>query len=461
MKELIENQYLQLILIIITLCPVVALFFKLAINGYKSYINRSVMKIQSNYYKELDSEQYILWRDAQLKKIYGEEYFTNVFGITYPTFVIYFADNYKEYDFTQLYSKEDISTEGYKIEDGEIVFPPFEKTEIMTSGTQKEIVLKRNLLKQYKKILTGSIKYPKLAGFSLDHYDIENDRITHIYPKLGTYEYNVYSSHILEFELFKAYKHLSGAFDIHVESLWEHLPFRHYIHYGEGTDNQVKDVLFTGIRRFSLFSVQCIVVFMDYNTKEFKTLLMKRSTDPSRVSSKLGYYQLLPAGGFELYEKELIHSVEMIKENYSLRKAIFREYLEEVFNDEDFKGINSSTNSQTTDKILNHEKVIKILDLIEKKKAGFELLGVGVDLVSLRHEISFVLKIDDVSFSREDFCPNDEFTREKSLAPKVRASLNEVERLLNGGDKKLGAPPKFDQASAILYYMFYNSPLYP
>lgn len=463
MREIISNPYIQLIAIIASIYPIIWIIIKFSKTWYEKFTSNSIKKKQKNYYKELDSDEFLEWRDFQLKKIYGDTFFTEFLGTTYPAFTIPFAEYYKYSDFKKknVYSKDDVIQDKYNFKDGEVLFPALEETSFMNSGTPKEIKQKRKLVKDYRELLSRSIKYPQLAGFSLDHYDFnEEGEITHIYPKLGTYEYNVFSSHILEYELFIAYKKLSGAKDIPTKILWDNLPFRHYIHYGDGTINNINDVLFSGIRRYSLFSVQCIVVFKDKNSNEYKTLLMKRSTDPDKVAAKLGYYQFLPAGGFELYEKELIHSLEMIKENYSLRKAIFREYLEEVFDDNDFKAVNSTTNAETTDRILNHPQINYILDLINEGKATMNLLGVVVDLVSLRHEISFVLRVDDEKFSQESFCPNDEFTRDKSLSSKIRIPLKEAEALLcKDGHKDI--IPKFNQASAILYKMFKESPFYP
>lgn len=464
MKDLLENIYLQLFLIVVSFTSAVTLICKYCIKRYKTFKEKQIEKSRKKYYRELDSDEFISWRDCQLKKIYGNSYFTDVLGKTYPTFVVPFSEYFKYSDFKKknVYSKEDICREDYKIENGEVVFPPFEETSIMTIGTSKEINEKRCLLKQYRKIIGDAVQNPKLIGFSLDHYDLNGKgEITHIYPKLGTYEYNVFSSHILEFELFKAYKKLSGEKDIPIETLWKYLPFRRYIHFGTGEKSEISEILFSGVRRFSLLSVQCIVVFKDYNHKDYRTLLMKRSTNPKKVSAKLGYYQFLPAGGFELYEKELIHSFEIVLENYSLRKAIFREYLEEVFDEKEFKAVDAVDNAETTDRILNHPQVLDVLDMIENGKASLNLLGVTVDLVALRHEISFVLLIDDENYSRKSFCPNDEFTRENSRASKIRIPIQEVEKLLSNKDNHIDPSPKFNQGSALLYKMFKDSPFFP
>lgn len=467
MNELISNQYLQLLVLIISIYPLVT-FFLFIIKRlrllYQNHENSNLLKNQKDYYKELDSDAFIKWRNAQLKKIYKDpKYFTTILGVEYPVFEIPFKEHFKYHDFKEknIYDKEDIPFFKYEIINGEVVFPPLEELPIVTSGTEKEVQLKHKLLRDYSRILKGSIYYPNLIGFSLDHYDFDsNGRITHIYPKLGIYMYNVYTSHILEFELFEAYKKFNHKEDISLTELWGLLPFRHYIHFGEDKTESINAVLTSGIRRYSLLSVQCIVVFKDHKKKDYNVLLMKRATNPLKVSAKLGYYQFFPAGGFELYEKQDIHTVEMIKENYSLRKAIFREYLEEVFGFNDFKAVNPNTNEETTYNILNNQKIIDILDMIDEGKASLNLLGIGVDLVSLRHEISFVLRIDDERYSMEKFCPNDEFTRDSSEASRIRIPLNEVERILSG-EKGFVEKPKINQASALLYHMFKNSEFYP
>lgn len=418
-------------------------------------------KIQEKYVEELSSIDFIIWRNQQLKRIYGEKYFTTVFGHEYPVFYIPFAQHYSYSDFNKVYDKNDIKTEGLKFKNGEVNLSPVKDIEIYKKGSLCDVIRKRILRWKYSKVLKGGIKF-ELIGFSLDHYDFdEKNRITHIYSKLGTYPYNIYSSHILEYELYRAYLKTKNNPDISLDSLWKYLPFRRYIHYGTGNVDKKEEVLKTGERRYSLFSVQCIVVFKDVNNNgDYSVLLMKRSSDLQKISAKLGYYQFYPAGGFEMYEKETIRSLDMIKENYSLRKAIFREYLEEVFNCTEFKSVDPESNKETTISILNHDEIVYITDMIEKGTATMNLLGVAVDLISLRHEISFVLKIDDVDYSRKDFNPNEEFTRNYSVASKVRIPLKEVESLISNSVPPEEIP-RINQPSAMLFKMFLDSEFNP
>lgn len=452
--DILNSTTLQLVLAIITIGTPVIFLWKICLKYCFDYHDKQIRKHQIEFYKQLNSVEYQDWRDQCLKKIYGEKYFTEVFGVSFPAFSIPFNKRYTYKEFQKIYAKEDIDFSKYRIENNEVILPEIESTDIINKGTPDAVRQKKEMLKEYAEILKGSIRYPLLIGFMLDHYKFNDKKeITHIYPKLGNFGLNVYSSHILEYELFRAYKKFKGQ-EVEISQLWDALPFRHYVHFAEGNKNNVEAALYTGAGRYSLFSVQCLVMFMDHNKQEYVSLLMKRSTDPQKIAAKLGFYQFFPAGGFELYEKERIHSVNTIIENYSLRKAILREYLEEVFGLEDFQSVNPENNKETTYTILNHSEVECILKMVEKGTASFELLGVAVDLVTLRHELSFILKIDDISYSKKEFCPNEEFTRENSIASKIRIPVSALEKLLYGKQN-------IDQASAILYDLVKKSPLFP
>lgn len=302
------------------------------------------------------------------------------------------------------------------------------------------------IYKRYKQIIGKNIKHPFLPGFMLKRYELDNDnRIKHIFVRLGSYYQNVYTSHILEYELYYAYKKtINQPIDLNI--IWKYLPYRRQIH----GNNNIFDVLYSGINRYSLLGVQMFVTFYDHNQKEYVTLLLKRSQN---VAAKPGYYQFVPSGGFELYEKEKTCNISVIEDHFSFRKVIFREYLEEVFGLDEFKGVNLLQNNETTYKILNHPEVLYLLDLINKQEAFMELLGSAVDLVGLRHELSFLLRIDNEEFSRKIFSPNDEFDKSKTKIPNIRVKLSELERLLQDEHN-------INPTSAALYAQVKRSKLY-
>lgn len=451
-EELINNQFVQFLALILSIFPLFLGCKKMILVVIKWISKRKYIKEKEErekYYTILNSIEFQNWRDKVLLMIYGDKYFTKVFNVDFPAFVIEFEKYYRYDEFNKLYNKNELRFENKLISNinNEIDVPDINDVSIVNDGSLKEQNKKKKLISDYKRILGKSVKYPKLIGFMLDHYDLnENKKITHIYSKIGNYELNVFSSHILEYELLCAFKKI-GDKKIDECDLWHYLPFRKYIHNSNLRECALEDVLYSGVGRYSLFSVQCFVMFKDKNKKKYVTILMRRAIDPDKIAAKIGFYQFPPAGGFELYEKEQIHTADVVMENYSLRKAVFREYLEEVFGIDDFKTVNPETNQETTNNILYHEEIRDLISMIENGTARFELLGVAVDLVSLRHELSFILVIDDESYSaQKHFCPNDEFTRNQSVASKIRIPISEIEDLLYN-------KPNINQGSAMLYYM--------
>jgi hypothetical protein len=119
--------------------------------------------------------------------------------------------------------------------------------------------------------------------------------------------------------------------------------------------------------------------------------------------------------------------------------------MEEAFGEEEFihneKGV-------PEENILNHPKVTSLIEMIHNREAFFEFLGSTVDLVTLRHELSFILRVDYVAFSKHQFKPNHE-SRNVQLYP-----INEVDKKLSA-DKKL-----LNQGSAGLLYLVKQNHLY-
>ena len=88
-------------------------------------------------------------------------------------------------------------------------------------------------------------------------------------------------------------------------------------------------------------------------------------------------------------------------DNYSIVKAVFRELLEECFGqDEDDK--KATGNNISPDRIYSNEhikKLMKMLGNTDKPNAQMQLLGTSMNLVGLRQELSFILKVDDSDFA--------------------------------------------------------------
>lgn len=443
-----------IIITIITSISLPKLLRKLAEWYKKSKSVRHENKTKE-FYKVLNSDAFQKWRDEVLKGIYGPDMFTKVFNVNIPAFSMNFSKYFDYSEFQELYyndignhKEKDLPFESYDQSDGDAEYkvPQIEDLSIMKEGTSAEISMKKSYVKEYKSILKDSVRHPHLIGFMLDKYDFdENGKITHIHSKIGNYELNLYTSHILEYELYRAYLKVEGK--IVGDDIWNYLPFRKYIHFGTKGINKglnLKDAIISGTRRYSLFSVQCFVMFKNKSSEDYSVLLMRRSDDPKKVAAKLGFYQFMPAGGFELFEQDETNTIDCIKRNYSLRKAILREYLEEVFGKDEFKCVKDDENEISYYTILNDNEIQKLLRLIKIGKAQFKLLGVAVDLVSMRHEISFLLKIDDEDYFSNNINPNSEFTRRNSSPSR---------NVIPNGLKFLRNNQHINQGSAILFHL--------
>ncbi len=394
-------------------------------------------KKRRRYHAVIDSEEFVKWRDEVLKSIYGKEYFTHEVEYDFPVYSLECAEPLPYSRFQEFYNKDDIPFGLYRLDKDELL-------DSTSLDDQVPVYPDKRQREKYRKLLV-KLKYPKLLGFTLDRYDMTPDgKITHVYPRLGKYEQTVYSSLILEYEMYEAYKKCKGRKNAIFGDWKRHLPLRSKIHDG----HTIEKVLFTGVNRYSLLSVQGLIIFFDPNegAGEWVTIIATRSND---VTAKAGYDQFPPAGGFELFVDEGDCKKEVIKENYSLRKAFFREYLEELFNKEEF-GKPPEGGFQALPLIINDEETLAITDMIEEGKAHFELMGSAIDLVNLRHDLSFILRIDDLDFHRNRFAFNHEFAANKR---RQRMPLKELDKNLNG-------KYKICQASVGLYNMVKKNHLY-
>jgi hypothetical protein len=443
MKSFYRNLIEDPLALSITVAIMTTIFnwmWRIAPKWFKSWSEKRKDRRRRQYHTVIDGEKFVEWRDRVLKHMYGEKYFTYEFGCEFPVYALECAENIP-YKFRGFYDKNDIPFQSYNIKGGELAENSLDN--------QKFVYPSKLKIKKFMKRLVP-LKQPRLLGYILDRYDMTPDgKITHVYPKLGRYEQTVHSSLILEYEIYEAYKKCKGAI-IPGDDIWRYFPLRSCIH-GKGSDkSMVEEVLFSGKNRYSLLSVQGFIIFWDPkegDNGEYVTLIAQRSNN---VTAKVGYYQFLPAGGFEMYDCEDARKVDVIKANYSLRKAFFREYLEEVFNQEEFIQVLRGRHERLP-QIMNDPKTEYITDLIESGQAHFELMGSAVDLVNLRHDLSFILRIDDDNYHRNIFSFNDEFEIRNMI--RQRIPLKELEERFCG-------EYKICQASVGLYHMAKKSRLY-
>ena len=126
---------------------------------------------------------------------------------------------------------------------------------------------------------------------------------------------------------------------------------------------------------------------------------MRRSVN---VNAKPGFIQFIPSGGFEAANDCI--DLDSQWDNYSISKAVFRELLEECFGqDEDDNTI--SSNNISPDKLYNNKHIADLISMLNDKRAKMQLMGTSMNLVGLRQELSFILRVDDPDFSL-DFISN-------------------------------------------------------
>ncbi len=340
--------------------------------------NKLLSTKRKDYYELLYSQDFMKWEDIILKRIYGSEVpLIKVFNIEYPV-ACYRASEFIKYPFSSLYNVDRLPMEIHKLES------------------------MSRIQKQYKRIINNTIRQPKLVGFALDRlYLDDNMNIISFTSKLCTYENNLYTSHILEYELYKCFKKEGknkNPNNLTSAEILKMLPLRHTIHKGL----RPTEVIITGKNRFSLLGVQAFVVFFDKMDHQYKVLMMKRSED---VANRPGFYQFIPSGGFEIFEN--VENDRVIKNNYSLIYALFREFVEEIFGDQTYL---HNKDGIPVENILKDKRIRPIVDglIRNDRKTFIEYLGTVTCLVELRMEHSFLIRIDDESFSMNQFKPDHE-----------------------------------------------------
>ena len=347
------------------------------------------------YNSIMQSNAFINFQEQLLMEYYGNKYFTYVFNKLMQVYCVKGAD----------------------------ISYPFNGLKLHTYSNDKQLkYTDSKYYNEYRDIVSKNIHRPDLIGYMLDRFDFNKDgEITGIHTWTGTYTENVYTSHILEYEVYKAYLEYRSTHKVDTYNL----VLRNAIHK-DGIESSLR----SGNNRASLLGVQMLVVFLDAETQKYQTLVIKRSND---VLNKPGFYQFVPSGGFEAVDNNCV------AESYNLMSAIFREYLEEVI-------LGQVNDYETVNGIMKESAVRQIIEYLDNGSADFKFLGSVTDLCGLRHELSFVLIIHDDTFSKNVFKSNSE---SKEI---LRMNISDVESLIPA--------EKINPGSAGLWYLFKTSDLY-
>ncbi|TPF14219.1 hypothetical protein [Priestia megaterium] len=333
-------------------------------------------KKRDKFYRISTTSNFVSWQNEILKKIYSDYNLLSLFNKEYP--IIIFEPKLNcIYPFKEFFSRHS---------ELKSVNIPYFKLD------RKQ--------KFYTRMMGSTIKWPDLIGFEIDKFSLDEDsKIESFTANVCQYKHNVVTSHILEYELYKCYINKRTAFSEKTsEEILHNLFYRKKIHRGKSQT----EVVTTGCNRHSLLSVQMLVAYYDDELDNYRVLLFQRSKD---VAIKPNYWQLIPAGGFEIFEKEETTNSYIIKQNFNIELVLFRELIEEALDGEDFQ---YNKHGNIKEIINNHKDVVQIKEWLKSGQATLEFVGNVVDLVSLRSELSFVLVIDNPEFGKKNFKINHE-----------------------------------------------------
>ena len=356
-------------------------------------------RIKDKYYATVASDEFKEFAIEAMKRYYGEEYLTKINGTIiaeycFPTSgMVKYSSSIKDFD--KLCNKDESKISDFNL-----------------NKNYKKI----KFYKKYRRINKNEIKRPYHPGFMLEKASINNDGlVNNISVRLGFFAENVYTSDILEYELYEAFLHFNTEWknikekDVQDESFWEKvhnsLEIRNNITEENGN---AYNSLLNGNGRQSLITVQMIVVFKDKNTGKYKVHMIQRSDD---VAQAPGEYQLVPCGGFDVLHESKNNSYNpyVLEENLSPGSCVFREYLEEVIEGKDKKVEYEGQGTGAVESlVLKNPNITEICKMLTENKASLQFLGSSVSLVLLRHTLSFALVIHDESFSQKPFIGNHE-----------------------------------------------------
>jgi hypothetical protein len=217
-----------------------------------------------------------------------------------------------------------------------------------------------------------------------------------------TFDNNIYFNNVLQYELYRAYTQNSTINDKN----WTYaLPMLAKIH---GNREPIQ-VICDPTPSFPLLSVQAIIVYKNYRLQgnPWSFFYMQRSDE---VAAFPGFLQIPPSGGFECSGSSKNSSYEDVKRGFHIENAIYRELMEELFDEknelqDDISWQNENNFKKNAQKmqIIEIEKMICQDDAAQKNKGcGIHFLGVVVSLVALRHHLSFLIIVDNEKFAHEN-----------------------------------------------------------
>lgn len=317
-------------------------------------------RLAEEYYNGILQSDYRRWEIESLQNIYCDCSLVHEFGCTYAS-LVYEGSPKVTYPFKELNLPENLR----EIED-ELGYEDLP------------------LYNVFRRIVEPTVHFPDLYGFTNKGilFD-DSERVEGFVAQPRTFKETLYTGHILQFELWNAYKR-NGSKRL---ATLDDLPIRSAFHKGQTPI----EALLSGSHRSSLCGIDLATIVINERTGDYEIAVATRSKE---VACFPGYLSLVPTGGFELYELERNQSPTVVKQNFSILAAVLREYVEELFGEECF-------DEPTGDDDLNRlyrSRHVRDLRRSMGKSYHLEFLGVDMELISMRPMFAFVLRIDDPDF---------------------------------------------------------------
>lgn len=367
-------------------------------NKLLSGVDKNILGILENYRKKkvenfysiINSKDFKVFADSFLRNYYGEEFFSKSKGSELiPVFSVRYSGDQKRIrsirDYDKLANKDSII----------FSFNAFEHQDYKKS----------KYYKQYFQLVQDHVKKPDRPGFMLKKIIINEQGMTQFDAYIGTFGETVFTNHVLDYELYKIY--MRGR-KRPFKKLKKEAIIRNNIHASVDVDQSSPDFkdkmrksLLSGEGRKSLLGVQMLVLIKDKDDYNIK--IIRRSKQVAIAPER---FQLVPSGGFEIFnDSQDGYSKFELEDNYSPGCAIFREYLEELFGEEECEGRGRGSVNEV---LLKDERIQEIEKMLRTGEAEFKFLGSVMDLLGLRHELSFVLVIHQENYIENIFIGNEE-----------------------------------------------------
>ncbi len=358
----------------------VCIILKKILNTYRTYRRKKYNRIVS-------SEEYLEWQNKTLFAIYDpiinlyNSLENNIKSKTTCEKAVMLINNKNLYNYESIYFKIDENNYPYPF-NGITNKDDLIKCQILKTKFGNEKIIKFKFdnreQKRFYNLVKPTIHFPNNIGYALNNLSFNKG--FYFTAKVCSYKMNVCTSNIMEYELYKLYLKEKRSKKT-IDNKLKVLKARNTIH--ENFSGELNKIFTSGDFRSSLLGVQAMVFCKNIYTNTYDVLRIRRS---EKVDAKAGFLQFVPSGGFSALNNSCDYDTQYSE--FSVAKAILRELLEECFGEEDFSGrkLNSTENIYSNNIV---KKLLKSEDL------KFNFIGTAFNLVNLRHELSFLLVIEN------------------------------------------------------------------